>query len=118
MFEFGLFSSQIPYILFVAAYLLYFGASSLNHQNREVPPLSAKVSERHFTSDAGKEGRTFVCKITSRVKSAAEKSAISIKKVSENSFSDTFYPPGNHKLLIHFIGNSVFSRPPPYPSLL
>ena len=57
MIEFGLFSSQLPYIIFIAAYLLYFGASSLNHHSREESSLDSKVSVNHIRTISGNESQ-------------------------------------------------------------
>ncbi len=110
MIEFGLFSSQLPYILFIAVYLLYFGASSLNHHTRDDSTQNSIVSEHHIRVVNGNERKTLICTITSSVKSVAEKFAGHIDKVPLNSISIICFPRGKILSSNHFFGNSIFSR--------
>jgi hypothetical protein len=49
MFEFGLFSTHIPYIITVVAYLLSYGFYAFNKPNAEIaePNIAASISSSH-----------------------------------------------------------------------
>jgi len=116
MIEFGLFSSHLPYIIFIAIYMLYCGASSLNRQDRGEPDLQSEVTKRHFTTDTRYDNKTLIFRITSCIRSVAEKCTDEIGYVPGDALSDLHYCRDNILLLHHFIGNTVFSRPPPFSS--
>ncbi len=118
MIEFGLFSSQIPYVLFIALYMLYFGASSMQRQDREEPALASTIAQRPAGPESGFGNKTFVYKVNSYVKYIAEKYTGKIDHIPVSSLSVLFYI-RDHILPLHqFTGHSVFSRPPPLSSLL
>jgi len=118
MIEFGLFSSQIPYVIFIALYMLYFGASSRHRQEKEGPAVKFNVSERHIGADTRLDSKAFVYRINSYVKNVVEKYTDRIDHLPGSSLSGLFYIRDHILPVRHFSINSVFSRPPPLFSRL
>jgi len=60
MFDIGLFSSHIPYIILMAVYMLYFGAYSLKKQESSeyTLTLQSESKEKQITIAAGNETRS------------------------------------------------------------
>jgi len=116
MIEFGLFSSQIPYVIFIALYMLYFGASSRHKLEKEEPSLRSDVTARHRGADTRLDNKTFVYTINSYIKNVVEKYTVRIDQLPGFSPAGLFYI-RDHILPVHqFTGHSVFSRPPPLSS--
>jgi hypothetical protein len=117
MIEFGLFSSQIPYVIFIALYMLYFGASSRHRQDKEGAAPDSNVSEKQIGTDTRFDNNTFVYRINSYVKNVVEKYTGKIDHLPGYSISVLFYIRDHILPAQPFAGHSVFSRPPPFSSL-
>jgi hypothetical protein len=116
MIDFGLFSSQLPYIIFIAVYMLYFGASSLFRHDTGKNAIQSEFTERQVTDNKGHDSKTLVCKITSTDNFAAQKDTDPIENIAGNFPSIICYPRDNILHLQLFTGSAVFSRPPPFTS--
>lgn len=116
MIDFGLFSSQLPYIIFIAVYMLYFGASSLFRHDAGKAALQSEFTERQVIETAGHDDKTLVFNITSPDNFDAAKDSEPIENISGNSPSIICYPRDNILHLPLFAGSPVFSRPPPFIS--
>jgi hypothetical protein len=114
MIEFGLFSSHIPYAIFIAVYMLYFGASALNKHDTGDKALETVVSETHLTPDNRYDSKTLVYRVGSQIRSEAEKCTgipiyFQIHAIPKKTYGRADILP-----VFGFFCNSGFSRPPPF----
>jgi hypothetical protein len=108
MFNFGLFSTHIPYILLLALHVVYFGIYTFNKlsESKTEKQLAEKVVEFQNNEDNQESAFYYSDYFTSNSKSKFKPQKVlvlSIRKIDEFAYycSDGF-------------SGLVFSRPPPY----